>query len=188
MIARWLPGSLWPVAALASALALVGCPLRPAGPVATPDTAAGHAGGMSAPPAESAESVESGPAMAVVSLEVGSGYDFRARRLLGVARSFPAETQVIYAVGRLSNVGPPGRVEGRWVHLDSDTHLGDTQVELVGAGVEARFSLSRPTAGWPAGQYKFYLSVNGEDVAGVPYSVTGAEAPTENPSPRLGPR
>jgi hypothetical protein len=186
VIGRWLPGSLWPAVALTGAIALVGCPHRPAGPVAQPGTVSGGRPLGAEALAESVESVESGPAMAVVSLEVGSGYDFRARRLLGAGRSFAGETQVVYAVGRLRNVRPPGRVEGRWVHLDSDTHLGDTQVELVGDDVEARFSLSRPTAGWPSGQYKFYLSVNGEDVAGVPYSVTGAEAPTENPSPGLG--
>lgn len=178
MTGRRLPGLV-----CGAALAfLAGCP-RGTGPVATPPpgpVAVPAESGLQAP--ERVESVESGPAMSVVSLEVGGAYDFRGRALRAVATSFPGDTPVLYAVGRLRNVGPPGRVEGRWVHLDSDTHLGDTRVELVGAEVEARFSLSKPTAGWPEGRYKFYLAVNGEDVAGVAYSVTGAAPGTGNPA------
>jgi hypothetical protein len=137
------------------------------------------------PAGESAGNVESS-ALAVASIEVGSAYDFRARKLGGIAKSFPAGTEAIYVVARLRDVAAPGRLEGRWVHLDSDTHLGSSETCLIGHEVEARFSLSKPTAGWPVGQYKFYLAANGEDVTAISYSVTGDGDPAGKPTPVAG--
>jgi len=112
--------------------------------------------------------------VSVDSLELGDTYDFRREKLTRVSSAFTADTEVLYAVATLSRVGPPGDVAGRWVHLDSDTHLAGRRVEQSGPHVVARFSLTRPTAGWPSGRYKFYLSVNGEDVAGSEFEVAPA--------------
>ena len=36
---------------------------------------------------------------------------------------------------------------------------------------EASFSLSKPTAGWPTGDYRIDLSINGAASGSVPFSV-----------------
>ncbi len=128
---------------------------------------------------ESAPEAAAAASVRVDRLDLGDAYDFRRDKLTRVSSAFSTDTEVVYAVAALEGVGAPGDVAGRWVHLDSDTHLAARQVRQSGPQVVARFSLTRPTSGWPAGRYKFYLSVNGEDVSGSEFVVTapaGAEA------------
>lgn len=145
-----------------------------------PEPPAGEWSGGAALASESTPEPESASGLAVTSLEAGSAFDFRAGKLGSVARQFAQETPVVYVVARVREAH--GTVEGRWVHLDSDTHLGSAKVELEGPEAEARFSLSKPTAGWPEGRYKFYLAVNGEDVAGLEFSVAESQSAGGPPS------
>lgn len=119
----------------------------------------------------------------VVSIDVGDRYDFRSERLLRSTREPDPDSEQVYAVARLRNVPAPGVIAGRWVHLDSDAQLAEREIVLYGTEVEVRFSLARPTKGWPAGVYKFYLSANGEDVAGVDFAFRYPGEPTADAAP-----
>jgi len=146
-------------------------------------TRGGESRGEPIPSLESATAgpaLESGPAdgdsLSVVSITCGDTYDLRTERLTHVTAELTSSTDAVYVVARLRNVPDPGELVGRWEHLDSGTCLAQKALTLNGPDVEARFSLTRPTKGWPAGRYKFYLSANGEDVAGIEFRVPG-EAP-----------
>ena len=109
--------------------------------------------------------------LSVASIACGDAYDFRAERLTHVTAELTANAEAVYVVARLRNVPEPGELVGRWEHLDSGTCLAQKALTLSGPQVEARYSLTRPTKAWPTGKYKFYLSANGEDVAGIEFRV-----------------
>lgn len=116
----------------------------------------------------------------VDSLELGDGFDEQTVTLDGVGTVFHPETQAIYAVGRISGVPAPGRLTGRWEHLDSGVRLAEVEQTFGEGDLEFWFSVTRPTAGWPEGHYKFYLAVNGEDVVGAAFEVTQDTAREEH--------
>lgn len=140
-------------------VALCGC-TRP-----SEETSAGEFVAPAAP-------VQSPPSLQVGSLQLGDRFDEQTATLDGVATVFHPETEAIYAVGRLTGVSAPGRLTGRWEHLDSGVRLAEVEESLGSGDLEFWFSVTRPTGGWPAGEYKFYLALNGEDVAGAPFEVS----------------
>jgi hypothetical protein len=120
-----------------------------------------------------------------VDVACGDEYDARTERLTHRSDVFARDTGTIYVVVHMRGVAEPGRITARWEHLDSSTRLAERMLTLAGPDVEARFSLSRPTVGWPEGRYKLYVAVNGEDVVGVPFRVA---ADTPSDEQRSGPR
>ena len=163
----------------------VGC--RTGGPPPTPERTPGALHEPVSAPAESAESRPASGAsgFSVADVACGDEYDARAERLTHRSDVFARDTGTIYVVVHMRGVAEPGRIAARWEHLDSSTRLAERTLTLAGPDVEARFSLSRPTAGWPEGRYKLYVAVNGEDVVGVPFRVA-ADGPSEEQ--RAGPR
>ena len=168
-------------AAVAFVLAvwLIGC--RTTGVPPAPQQAPRAPSESSSASVEAGESrpAEGAPGFAVVDIACGDGYDARAERLTRRGDVFQRDTGTIYAVVHMRGVPEPGRITARWEHLDSSTRLAERTLTLAGPDVLARFSLSRPTAGWPEGRYKLYVSVNGEDVVGVPFRVAADTAPQE---------
>lgn len=140
--------------------AIVGCP--------KPD------GGVFSAPLVTAEGAESVPGdLNVDSLRLGDHFDEQTVTLDGIATVFHPEMEAIYAVGKLTSVAPPGRLTGRWEHLDSGVRLAEVEETLGSGDLEFWFSVTRPTEGWPLGHYKFYLALDGEDVAGAAFEVAG---------------
>ncbi len=130
--------------------------------------------GVSSEPVIASEGVESLPGnLNVDSLRLGDRFSEETVTLDGIATVFHPETEAIYAVGKLTGVTPPGRLTGRWEHLDSGVRLAEVEETLGSGDLEFWFSVTRPTDGWPLGQYKFYLALNGEDVAGAAFEVAG---------------
>lgn len=68
------------------------------------------------------------------------------------------------------------KIEAKWIAVKTagaaPGYVIDTSVTPVAAGVqEVDSHLSKPTAGWPTGDYKVDVSVNGELAKSVPFSV-----------------
>ncbi|MBD3173552.1 MAG: hypothetical protein GF320_00110 [Armatimonadia bacterium] len=112
--------------------------------------------------------------LAVVSLAIGTGFDEASGELRGASTRLAPSTEVLFAAGELEGVPPPGRVTGRWEYLDDGVRLAEREETFGQGDLEFWFPLTKPEEGWPPGRYKFYLAVNGEDVAGQAFEIVEA--------------
>jgi hypothetical protein len=90
------------------------------------------------------------------------------------AVTFATDTATIYATVKLSNAPDGTKVKATFHYLEG----GDRQIfeyEMTSEGTRyLAFSLSRPTNGWPAGQYETRFLLNGKPGPRVPFNVAPA--------------
>ncbi len=90
-----------------------------------------------------------------------------------VQEVFAVGDPVIYAVGRLENA-PEGTVaKASWIYLDLDPEYLIDEAEITAEEINSSvvFSLSRPDNGWPVGDYRVDLYIDGELEESIPFSV-----------------
>ncbi|HUT21830.1 MAG TPA: hypothetical protein VMX18_00295 [Candidatus Bipolaricaulota bacterium] len=78
--------------------------------------------------------------------------------------SFYADTDVIYATAILANVPSGTKATGTWYYFDPEqgvTTIGSYILESEEINSDLAYSLSKPTNGWPAGNYQVEIAVDG---------------------------
>jgi hypothetical protein len=89
---------------------------------------------------------------------------------------FTTDTPEIFCSVKLSYAPPDTEVKAEWIYVQGElegveNHLID-DYSLTAEGTRyLSFSLTKPEAGWPKGEYKVILYVDGEEKLSVPFTV-----------------
>lgn len=103
--------------------------------------------------------------------------------------TFSADTPVIFASAKLSNAPPGTEVTADWIYVsgevaDLENYTIMTLADKYDGTQYLYFSVTKTEAGWPAGDYKVVLSIDGKEQASIPFTVIPeASATTIPPKP-----
>ena len=95
----------------------------------------------------------------------------------GAAKNaFKPNTAQIFLAAGLADVKSGSKLKGVWIAEKTKVAPPNYQIDSTEMTVGrlmnlATFSLSKPTAGWPAGEYRVELSINGKPAGIVRFSV-----------------
>lgn len=81
--------------------------------------------------------------------------------------SFAADTRKIWVYGELADVPAGARVRSDWIAVKvkgapPDYKIDSAELAVDGKVNQFNFSLSKPNAGWPVGEYRVDLFINGK--------------------------
>ena len=155
---------LYPLsAALAATLALSACKKpEPAAPPPAPEATAPAPAPIAAPVA----------AASVVSVDLGNSLGADNRVAVAASTFAPADTIFAAVATRTADAAAtvPGKLSAKWTYQDGQTvHEDSKTLDATGPETTA-FMISKPD-GWPAGNYKVDISLNGTQVASKDFSV-----------------
>lgn len=91
--------------------------------------------------------------------------------------SFAPATPKIFLTGKVLDATQGTRVKGVWIAAKTAAappdYVIDSAEVTLGAGKNPRvdFMMTRPTAGWPVGDYRVDLLIDGRKAASVPFKV-----------------
>lgn len=89
---------------------------------------------------------------------------------------FTLDTAAIHAVAKIEGGKPNTKVTGTFISVDAisipnyEINTADAVLQKEGT-TNAHFSLSKPNNGWPAGNYKIDVFIDGKKVGSAPFSV-----------------
>ncbi len=148
--------------ALAGALALTACGKNeePAPPPATAPVATPAPAPVTPPPAEVPVAVSS------VDLGTAVGPD---QKVTGATTTF-APKDTIYAVVSTTGMAPSAVLNAKFTYQDGQTVNESSQTIAPNGDAVTAFHISKPD-GWPVGNYKVEISLNGASVANKDFSV-----------------
>lgn len=91
-------------------------------------------------------------------------------------KAFTPNTAQIFITARLADVKSGSKLKGVWIAEKTKAAPPNYQIDstemTVGSLMNlATFSLSKPTAGWPTGDYRVELSIDGKPAGSVRFSV-----------------
>jgi hypothetical protein len=92
------------------------------------------------------------------------------------ANEFAPDTAAIHAVALIRNGTPSTKVTGTWISVDAistpnyEINSGDLVLGKQGT-VNAHFELSKPTKGWPVGNYRVNIFIDGNKAGSASFSV-----------------
>lgn len=95
----------------------------------------------------------------------------------GAAKTqFPAQVPEIFVHVKVADAPPGTKVRAEWISVKTPAAPPNYKIQGVesalGAGVaEAEFNMSKPTAGWPPGEYRVDLLVDGKPARQLPFRV-----------------
>ncbi|NLI80399.1 MAG: hypothetical protein GX443_01765 [Deltaproteobacteria bacterium] len=97
---------------------------------------------------------------------------------VNITETFASDSAEIHVLARLENAKAGTKVKGVWISVDAvstpDYEIDSSETELrKEAGDVAHFSIARPQKGWPDGNYRFELYLDGKKAAGLPFAVKG---------------
>ncbi len=110
---------------------------------------------------------------------------------VGIQDEFVPDAEAIHMVMAMADVAPGTAVEAIWVSMNAistPNYAIDSSTVVTKEG-ESRihFALSRPTNGWPAGDYQVLLYVSDTFITSVPFKIASAKAsPPANESRSSG--
>jgi hypothetical protein len=88
---------------------------------------------------------------------------------------FYTDTPAIYCSVIVSNAPEQTEVTSVWVYVRGEADLENYEIDSYGLTVEGTtyvyFYMNRPTNGWPAGEYKLVLYLDGKEETSVPFTV-----------------
>lgn len=89
---------------------------------------------------------------------------------------FTTDTPEIFCSVKLSYAPPDTEVKAEWIYVQgelegTENYLIDDYSLTAEGTVYLSFSLTKPEAGWPKGEYKVILYVGGEEKLSVPFTV-----------------
>ena len=95
---------------------------------------------------------------------------------INVKDKFSADAKAIHAVINLADAEAGSVMKGTWVSVDAietpNYEIDAAEAKVAADGeAAAHFSLSVPDNGWPIGNYRFDLSIDGKRVASSPFSI-----------------
>jgi hypothetical protein len=89
---------------------------------------------------------------------------------------FATDTPEIFCSVKLSSAPSDTEVKSEWIYVqgeleDTENYLIDDYTLTTEGTLHLGFSLTKPEAGWPKGEYKVVLYVDGEEKLSVPFTV-----------------
>lgn len=154
------------IAAIAGAFALSACGKKeePAPAPAPPPAASTPAPAPAPPPA-----AEPAPApVAVASVDLGTAVGPDQKVTTPTTTFSPKDT--IYAAVSTTGTAPNAVLNAKWTFQDGQTVNESSQTIAPNGPAVTSFHISKPD-GWPAGNYKVEISLNGTSVATKDFSV-----------------
>ena len=125
---------------------------------------------QSAQPAATQKPAAAIPAK-VAAIDFGYGFDSGSYKVTRATDAFQAaQLDVIHAVVYVENVKSPITAKGEWVYLGTRDSVWTNDVTLPTDGA-FHFNLSKPTKGWPIGDYALKIHINGKEVTYKKFSV-----------------
>jgi len=106
--------------------------------------------------------VEKSGGMAIKDMGVGLGLD-SAQNLQNPTSTFKTDTPEIFFSAMVTNVKGNTAVDIRWTYLDQQNQSINGPTQKINGDARVGFSLSRPTNGWPVGNYQATLILNGKE-------------------------
>ena len=118
-------------------------------------------------------------------------------KAIGVTNRFGPDTPEIHLLASLEQIKSGSKLKCNWIAVDAiatpNYQIDTTEVvfQKDGEGT-AHFSVSRPTKGWPPGNYKIDLYLDGDLLTSAPFSivapaVSSSTAPTPQPTTQAEP-
>jgi len=106
-------------------------------------------------------------------MTTGVDADFRP---LNVTNTFATDTPVIYCSVKLSNAPDDTEIKADWIYITGGAvgltdYLIDSVILTAGGTQYLSESLTSPDEGWPSGDYKIVMYINGKEELTVPFSV-----------------
>ncbi|NCT66546.1 MAG: hypothetical protein GXC76_02760 [Rhodanobacteraceae bacterium] len=151
------------IAALAGALALSACGKKEEAPPAAPATTpAPAAPAETAPPPAAPAGVE----VSAVDLGTAVGPD---QKVTAPTTEF-APTDTIYAAVSTTGTAPNAVLDAKWTFQDGQTVNESSQTIAPSGPAVTSFHISKPD-GWPAGNYKVEITLDGKMVASKDFTV-----------------
>ena len=111
----------------------------------------------------------SASAMKLQNLAVGLGLD-RSQKVQNPTNVFKPDTPGIFLSVEIGNVKGKTDVNIQWIYLATNDSV-DGPTQTIDDDARVGFSLSKPTNGWPAGQYKAVIFLNGKEAGNIGFSV-----------------
>lgn len=156
------------IVAIAGALALSACgkkeePAQPPPPMEAPAPAT--------TPAPTTPSPAAAPAparVAVASVDLGTAVGPDQKVTAPTTEFAPADT--IYAAVSTSGTAASAELDAKWTYQDGQTVNESKQTIAPNGDAVTSFHISKPN-GWPAGNYKVEISLNGSQVASKDFTV-----------------
>ncbi len=108
---------------------------------------------------------------------------------INISESFSTQTPEIHAVVHLEGAKPKTIIKCSWVSVNAiatpNYEIAAMESECYKDGdATAHFSLTRPNNGWPVGNYKLDIYIDGQLSSIKTFSVGGSAAPTPSPPPQ----
>ncbi|GAA0712027.1 hypothetical protein [Dokdonella soli] len=152
------------IVAMAGALALSACGKKeePAPAPAPPPAAAAPAPAPVTPPAPAPAPV------AVASVDLGTAVGPDQKVTTATTAFMPKDT--IYAAVSTTGTAPNAVLNAKWTYQDGQTVNDSSQTIAPNGAAVTSFHISKPD-GWPAGNYKVEISLDGKMVATKDFSV-----------------
>ena len=158
------------VVSVAAALALSACnktndadstSSMPPSAMSAPSTA-------SAPPAMAPTQADTSAAVSVTSVEVGKSVDSSSNRVTGAGSSFAPKDDIYASV--VTNGSGPAKLDARWTFQDGQVVHEDSKTINASGEQATSFKIDKAD-GFPAGNYKVEISLNGSMVSSKDFSV-----------------
>ena len=106
---------------------------------------------------------------------------------VNITDRFQPDTPSVHAVLVLEGAKAGTKVQGTWVSVDAierPNYQIDSSEVVTKAQGDARvhFEISKPQKGWPVGNYRLDVSVDGKFITSIPFSVAAAQTAAQAPS------
>ncbi len=93
------------------------------------------------------------------------------QRPVKITDEFSPTIDRVYVTMEVSNVTSNTGITAKWYNLDKNTKMHSYTL-IVETSTNVAFWLNKPSSGWSTGSYEVSLSLNGERVETVPFSIT----------------
>ena len=129
---------------------------------------AGCAGGVGFPAASTTPSLSQATTCTSVNPQTGEPVE--------PTTSFAPDTPQIFGSAKLSNAPTGTEVSSEWIYVQGEAtgvvnYLIDTWATSTEGTGYISFSITQPGTGWPTGDYKLVLYLDGEEAATVSFKV-----------------
>ena len=123
---------------------------------------AGCAGGVSFPATSSTPSLSQATTCKSVNPQTGEPIE--------ASSTFTPDTPEIFASAKLSNAPAGTEIKSEWIYVQGDLLIDTWSTSAEGTRYIS-LSITRPDNGWPTGDYKLVLYLDGEEAASVSFKV-----------------
>jgi len=139
----------------------------------------------SGPSGQQTATPQAGPpklASIVVCEQVGS----QGRIPINVTETFLPDSPEIHVLAKLENAKAGTKLRGVWISVDAiatpNYEIKSSELDLSKDAEDfAHFSLTKPQKGWPPGNYRFDLYIDGKVAGNISFSVKGTPSPVAQP-------